>query len=311
MPTTVAPAARPTTGGAAMDATGAIVGDIGNEPLSPAAQAAMAGAPAPTAVAPAVPAVSPTVAELDNQLADIEAKIEQIISDAPDRGQSAAASFSGVSLDDPQAQMRLDRLIGQEADLTARRDAEIAKAEIAAQEAAAAQARAETRTPQTINTLQTVNDLQRDIADQPGLTTGFWGNLFSNVPGSAAYDARALATTIRANLGFDQLQAMREASPTGGALGQVAVQELEALQATIANLDLAQSREQVLDNLGAIEENYKRLIRRAYQTSENTEALDAALGGRPDFMVEGAAPTAGGAATHRYNPATGQIEAIR
>ena len=86
------------------------------------------------------------------------------------------------------------------------------------------------------------------------------------------------------------------------------------MQATIANLDLAQSQGQVLDNLEAIEDNYKRLIRRAYETSENPEALDRALGGRPEFMVEGgaaSAPRTSGAATHRYNPATGQIEAIQ
>jgi len=45
----VAPSVRPVTGGAAMDATGAVVGDVGAEPLSPAAQAAMDGAPAPAA----------------------------------------------------------------------------------------------------------------------------------------------------------------------------------------------------------------------------------------------------------------------
>ena len=310
MPATVAPATRPATGGAIMDATGAVVGDVGDEPLSPTAQAAMAPEPAPT---PA-PAVSPTVADLDSQLANVESQIEAIINAAPDRGQSAAASIAGVSIDDPQAQLRLDRLQAQETDLRARRNAEIQKAELAEQEAAAAQARAEARTPQTINTLQTVNQLQSDIAESQRLTTGFWGDVLSNVRGSAAYDARALATTIKANLGFDQLQALREASPTGGALGQVAVQELEALQATIANLDLAQSQGQVLDNLEAIEDNYKRLIRRAYETSENPEALDRALGGRPEFMVEGgaaSAPRTSGAATHRYNPATGQIEAIQ
>jgi hypothetical protein len=50
-----------------------------------------------------------------------------------------------------------------------------------------------------------------------------------------------MLTTIKANVGFDELQAMREASPTGGALGQVSEQEIAFLQALLG--DLEQSRD--------------------------------------------------------------------
>ena len=76
--------------------------------------------------------------------------------------------------------------------------------------------------------------------------------------GSPARDLNAKLETIKANLGFDQLQAMREASPTGGALGQVAVQELTALQATVSSLDQAQSPAQLAASLGKIEQSYNR-----------------------------------------------------
>lgn len=66
--------------------------------------------------------------------------------------------------------------------------------------------------------------------------------------------------TIQANLGFDALQAMRDASPTGGALGQVAVQELEMLQSTVANLD--PTTENFADNVKRVEELYKRIEQR-------------------------------------------------
>ena len=237
---------------------------------------------APEVVQPA-PAASPM-----DDLAAQEAAIYQMM-----RQRIAA----GAPVDDLRIQMQT--LQQQRADLAER-----------AEEQERRQEAAETRAPQTVNTLQTVQDLRSAIEADPRVTTGFWGNLLGNVPGTAAYDARALAQTIRANLGFDQLQAMREASPTGGALGQVAVQELEALQSTIANLDLNQSPDQVMRNLEAIENNYQRLIRRAYETSDDPAALDAALGGRPAFMVEGGGAASGGA-THRYNPETGQIEAIR
>lgn len=63
--------------------------------------------------------------------------------------------------------------------------------------------------------------------------------------------------TIKANLGFAELQAMRDASPTGGALGQVAVQELVALQSTVAALDQEQSPEQLTARLQEIRKHYE------------------------------------------------------
>jgi hypothetical protein len=43
--------------------------------------------------------------------------------------------------------------------------------------------------------------------------------------------------SLRGVIGFDQLQAMREVSPTGGALGQVSTFELDNLQAILGRLD--------------------------------------------------------------------------
>jgi hypothetical protein len=51
---------------------------------------------------------------------------------------------------------------------------------------------------------------------------------------------------------------MRDASPTGGALGQVAVQELVALQSTVASLDAAQSPKQLREALDKIERHYTK-----------------------------------------------------
>ena len=76
-----------------------------------------------------------------------------------------------------------------------------------------------------------------------------WGSMLASVPGSSAKDLASTVTTIKANIGFDRLQRMRAESPTGGALGQVAVQELVALQSTIANLDQSQSTEQFKANM--------------------------------------------------------------
>mgnify|MGYP003650925659 FL=1 len=146
------------------------------------------------------------------------------------------------------------------------------------------------------NVLQTVGDLRTAIEQSPSATTGLFGSLFQGVPGSQAYDAQATASTIRANLAFDQLSAMRAASPTGGALGSVSAPELALLESSIANLDLGQSGDQVLRSLNTIEDQYTRILSKAYSTGDPAE-LDAILGGRPSFMGSAApTPPTGGSA---------------
>lgn len=76
-----------------------------------------------------------------------------------------------------------------------------------------------------------------------GMTTGIPGAVLSKLYGGKAFDLKKSIDTIKANIGFQELQAMREASPTGGALGQVAVQELVYLQSVLGSLDTLQSEE--------------------------------------------------------------------
>jgi hypothetical protein len=89
-------------------------------------------------------------------------------------------------------------------------------------------------------------------------TAGFGGSMAVKVPGTDAVDLRSQLETVKANLGFDRLQQMRDMSPTGGALGSVAVQELTALQSTVASLDQQQSPAQLRRNLEKIEGHYQR-----------------------------------------------------
>jgi hypothetical protein len=97
----------------------------------------------------------------------------------------------------------------------------------------------------------------RELAS--GWTTGA-GSILSGVPGTSANDLRTLTATIRANIGFDRLQAMRESSPTGGALGQVTERELSFLQATMGNLEQSQSTEQFIKNLNRLEDIYEGIM---------------------------------------------------
>lgn len=56
-------------------------------------------------------------------------------------------------------------------------------------------------------------------------------------------------TTLQANVGFGELQAMREASPTGGALGQVSEREIAFLQALLGDIEQSRNPEILMYNL--------------------------------------------------------------
>ena len=53
---------------------------------------------------------------------------------------------------------------------------------------------------------------------------------------------------------------MREASPTGGALGQVSERELSELQATIGNLEQSQGAEQLTFNIQRVRDKYAEIV---------------------------------------------------
>jgi hypothetical protein len=118
-----------------------------------------------------------------------------------------------------------------------------------------------------------------EVKDAKKLVSGFTagaGGLLASVPLTNAKDLAARLATIKANLGFDRLQQMRDASPTGGALGQVAVQELIALQSTIASLDQTQSPKQLKEALDKIEASYARwreTVKKAGRSSESTSGV--------------------------------------
>jgi len=134
-----------------------------------------------------------------------------------------------------------------------------------------------------------INKVDDALSKVSPLTTGAVGSVIGNVPGTQAYDLRRAAETIKANLGFDQLKEMREMSPTGGALGQVAVQELAMLQAAVSNLDPNQSPAELKKNLNEVSARYKNVI----------------------GILEGSEPTAPSASRMRFNAATGKLEPVK
>jgi hypothetical protein len=109
-----------------------------------------------------------------------------------------------------------------------------------------------------------------DVTGRVGkLTSGIGGSVLKKLPSTDAYDLNADIDTLKSNFGFDRLQAMRDMSPTGGALGSVAVQELTALQASVANLDTSQSPSQLKKNLGKAKVHYQNWLK-TLEASEKT-----------------------------------------
>ena len=117
----------------------------------------------------------------------------------------------------------------------------------------------------------------KDVIDLIGKTkdlvnpysTGY-GTLLKVLPNT---DARALENninTIKSNLAFGQLTALKEASKTGASgLGAVAVKEFEALQSSIAALDPASKS--FTQDLDRVQSTYTRLLSNLEKKTERAE----------------------------------------
>lgn len=117
-------------------------------------------------------------------------------------------------------------------------------------------------------------------------TSGFVGSKIASIPGTSAHDLEKDLDTIKANFGFQELQEMRNNSPTGGALGAVTERELALLQSVYSNLENSQSPSQLKKNLGdarkQIVDSWNR-VSKAYnseyggQTSRPTTNVESKL----------------------------------
>lgn len=93
-----------------------------------------------------------------------------------------------------------------------------------------------------------------DILDEHGGWAAGFGSWLKDIPTTPASRMKLALDTIKAQIGFKELQAMREASKTGGALGQVTVRELELLQRTIAAIEPELKPEDLKSNLKKVRE---------------------------------------------------------
>jgi murein DD-endopeptidase MepM/ murein hydrolase activator NlpD len=123
--------------------------------------------------------------------------------------------------------------------------------------------------------------------------TGLTGTVSSWIPATDAYDIDADLETIKAIVGFAKLKAMRDASKTGGALGQVSEMENKLLQSVLGSLSQGQSREKFVKNLTQVKDSLKKLNKAAMQDMGGGESafveemdVDAILAEEDDAMLD-------------------------
>lgn len=79
------------------------------------------------------------------------------------------------------------------------------------------------------------------------------------IPGGSVANLDAALETVKALVGFDALQKMRESSPTGGALGNITERELAFLQSVQGSLNTMQGTEQLIATINRIKQSFETL----------------------------------------------------
>ena len=95
-----------------------------------------------------------------------------------------------------------------------------------------------------------------DAVSASGMISGLATQFAATRPGTKAFEANALLENLQARNFVSEIQQMRQDSPTGGAVGSVAVQEMQSLSSIPAVLRAGASKEFLKDQL-------KQLVRRS------------------------------------------------
>lgn len=121
----------------------------------------------------------------------------------------------------------------------------------------------------------------KELSRKGWLATGVGSGLAQKFGGTTAAAVKGKLDTIGANTAFEKLQKMREASPTGAALGSITERELDLLKSTIASLDPSQPDEDFQGAMQQIADSYARVLMKI-------------PGGRQMMIERGWLPKAGG-----------------
>lgn len=154
--------------------------------------------------------------------------------------------------------------------------------------------------------MQDIARAAKKVKDNPISTTGLIGVTMSKIPGTVANDVKELIDTVKSNVAFTRLQNMRDASPTGGALGQVSDTENKMMAQAMGALGQGQTFGQQMQNLVRALDAYQDIVHGTGNRPEG-DLIDK-FGLREfaqfeDDFVEGGGYSEGQTAT---NPQTGE-----
>lgn len=246
---------------------------------APPMEAAPAMAPAGARVAPSAGGIVSMAAPVSQESARLRALAADPVIQAADPAKAKAFADLAEKLETPGM-------------TEAAKKVEVAKAEMRLNQPKVQQALAG-YIMKTENVGKKIDDALGRVSSK----SAGYGSLLAYIPETEARNLQADLATIKANLGFQELQAMRENSPTGGALGQVAVQELNYLQAAVDNLDQAQDPAVLrknLQNIKTIINKYSNLRQRAYEKDYGEKFNAAAFSGEEPAAQAAPAPAQGG-----------------
>jgi hypothetical protein len=169
-----------------------------------------------------------------------------------------------------------------------------------------------------------VQDLQRalNIVQTKPSATGRSASAILGLPEIARAEtdvqsAKGFVESALSNVGLDTLQQMRENSPTGGALGQVPIQQQQRLEQVLGSLDLTQRKEVVEDNIKRVMNIYMDIIHGSpdqvmekLRDGEITKAESDIFAFRHKLSFDelGKPISTQKPGVRKYNPATGKVE---
>jgi hypothetical protein len=88
------------------------------------------------------------------------------------------------------------------------------------------------------------------------------------VPGTEAYSAWDALEAIKNNIAIDELQRMRQSSPTGGAMGNVSDRDISLLTGALGRLEVERDPARMVEDIRTIQEVYGRIMQFAREDAE-------------------------------------------
>lgn len=129
-----------------------------------------------------------------------------------------------------------------------------------------------------------------ELKKHPGLSNavGFGGGVASSIPGTDAASFKSNLKSLLSTQFAQAIQAMRDASKTGGAVGNVSDREGDRFENMIASLDQSQDEEQFKKNLDKIID-YSDFLKNSYRTKYKETYGDIKEPEKPNLPAAAAA----------------------